>query len=90
MSILKRSLSIILLAFCVLLLVVIYRAFVLFQPCQHNVEPLSDLNKIKLSSDILNRFQNSLKFETVSFNSRDQNFTELNRYVEFIRKGKKI
>jgi hypothetical protein len=83
----QRELSVIVGLFGLLFLVLVYRAFVVIQPCRHNITPLNESAKIKVTDEQIKRLQASLRFETVSFGKGHQNESEIHKYVEFIRKG---
>ena len=85
MGILKKISILIFTIISVLLSSSIYRAYVLFKPCQHDLKPLDGKNKIKINQDQLERLQNSLKIDTVSYSRYAQNFEGLKNYVEFIK-----
>jgi hypothetical protein len=73
--------------FLVLFLVLVYRAYVVIQPCRHDIKPLNEARKLKLGDEQVKRLQTALTIETVSFSKTHQNQTELHRYINFIRKG---
>ena len=90
MSSWRKIVFLIVIIFNVLLMVLIYRAYVLFKPCQHDLKPLGNSNKIKLDHKIFKNFLDSLKFQTISYDGQNQNLIEMKKYVEFIRTGKII
>ena len=79
-------LSVILLTFVAL----VYRAYVINQPCTHDIKQIEQTNKLKINDKILHRFQKSLSFQTVSFDQNHQNTTAIEEYIQFIRKGFKL
>jgi hypothetical protein len=88
-SILKHLILLFLLVSSTLSLIFIYRAFVVIQPCKHadKLDFIDDKTKIKIDSNILNRFQKALRYQTVSFNFFDQNTKEIHEFNKFIRNG---
>ena len=64
-----------------------YRAYVVYQPCQHHVKPIEASQRIKLTSDQISRFQRAITFRTVSFNVGHENKEAKDDFVSFIRKG---
>jgi hypothetical protein len=68
--------------------VVIYRAYIVFQPCKHSLEIISNEKRIKLSEELLNRFQKALQFETVTYGMNRQNLSAIDEFVRFARNGK--
>ena len=71
----------------VLLAVSLYRAFVVFKPCDHKLTPLDDSNRIKLTTEQTTRFQESLRIPTVSTAFGVENRTAKMEHLKFIRKG---
>ncbi|CAF0724852.1 unnamed protein product [Brachionus calyciflorus] len=67
-------------------LIILYRAYIVNQPCRHDIKIIETNNKFKLSEKALDRFQQSLKIPTISFDHNNQNKTALLEYIGFIRK----
>lgn len=70
-----------------LLFVLLYRAFIVNQPCKHDIKKLNDHTRINLTDKMLQTVQAALQFQTVSFNLGNENLTAKIDYVNFIRKG---
>ena len=73
----------------ILSLVFIYRAFVVIKPCKHDekMDNIDEKAKIKIDSNILNRLQKAIRYQTVSYNFFDQNLKEIQEFNHFIRNG---
>lgn len=65
----------------------VYRAYVINQPCKHQIKIIESDSKFKINDDILNRFKKSLNIKTVSYGPNNQNFSALNDFITFIRTG---
>ena len=68
--------------------VLIYRAYVIFKPCEHNVKPLADSLRTQLSEKALARLIEGLRFPTVSYSRHEGNLEAKRDFVKFIRSGK--
>lgn len=84
----KLSLRIFL-VFSILFLILIYRAYVINQPCNHHLEPIDKSNRISIGDEIVRRLQTALSFKTISFGKNDQNTSAFVDYLKFIKSGKK-
>lgn len=65
--------------------ILFYRALVVFKPCQHEIQPLNNRTRIKVTDDMLNTISHALKFKTVSYTRENQNLDVKIEYVKFIR-----
>lgn len=65
----------------------VYRAYVINQPCKHQIKIIENDSKFKINDDILNRFKKSLKIKTISYGQNNQNISALNDFITFIRTG---
>jgi hypothetical protein len=70
-----------------LCLALVYRAYVVIEPCRHDIKPLPDSAKINVTREQVRRFQQAITYETVSHSRTSQNESEMLKYIEFIRKG---
>lgn len=88
-SILSKIIVIFIAAASILSLVFIYRAFVVIKPCKHvdKLDIIDEKAKIKIDSNILNRLQKAIRYQTVSYNFFDQNLKEIQEFNHFIRNG---
>ena len=71
----------------ILLAVSLYRAYVVFKPCDHKLDPLDESNRFKLTSEQTQRFQDALRIPTVSTAFGVENRTAKFELLKFIRKG---
>ena len=71
-----------------LVFVLIYRAYVVLQPCKHNLEIINSEKRIKLSDEVVKRLQKALQFETVTYGINQQNSSAIDEFVRFVRNGK--
>lgn len=86
-----RVFSALIASLLILTCILLYRAYVVIQPCKHNIQKINDSNKIQLKDEQLKRFQEALRIQTISFDNYKQNDTALDQYVQFIlREFKKI
>ena len=85
----KKILLIILFCFLILFLFVIYRAYVVFKPCQHHINPIETNQRIKVSSDQISRLQRAIAIRTVSLSIGYENKEAKIDFVNFIRAGLK-
>ena len=70
------------------ILLMIYRAFIVIKPCKHtSMDIIDEKAKIKIDSNILNRLQKAIRYQTVSYNFFDQNLKEIQEFNHFIRNG---
>ena len=84
---LSSKLIYVLIFLSILFLVLIYKAYVINQPCKHKLIPVNDLNKIKLEDEMVKRLQKSLQIQTISYDFQNQNFKALEEHGKFIRDG---
>ena len=80
--------KILLIPLIILPVVLLYRAYVVFQPDKSIFEPcspLTDNHSLQFDTKRLQAFQTLLQFQTVSYEEFDQNITELERCRDFIK-----
>lgn len=65
----------------------VYRAYVINQPCKHQIKIIESDSKFKINEEILTRFKKSLNIKTVSFGQNNQNFSALKDFISLIRTG---
>jgi carboxypeptidase PM20D1 len=82
---LKKLLFIALISLTSLLAVLLYKAYIVNQPCQHKIAKSSEIKRLKLADSQIQRLQEALRFRTVSFGKRAQNTTAIADYGKFIR-----
>ena len=63
----------------------IYKAYVINQPCKHNIEKMNDSDRIKVTQDQIKRLQEALRIQTVSFSNLIQNTSAVDKFGKFIR-----
>lgn len=83
--VLKKILAFVLLLVVVLLSVAIYRAYVIFKPCQHKIPKVEA--KIQLTDEQVERLRSSLQIPTVSVSRDDEDLEAKAKHLQFIRKG---
>ncbi|RMZ96294.1 putative carboxypeptidase PM20D1 [Brachionus plicatilis] len=71
--------------FSLFFLFLVYRAYVVNQPCKHQIKIVESASKFQINNEILNRFKNSLKIQTVSYGQNNQNFSALKDFISFIQ-----
>ena len=69
------------------LLALIYKAYVINQPCKHELVKASKLNRINVTNDQIIRLQKALRFQTISYSQKNQNVEAIIAYGIFIREG---
>lgn len=74
----------------ILLIILVYKAYVINQPCKHKLIPVNDLNRIKLDDDMVKRLQKSLRIQTISYDFQNQNTKALEEHGKFIRDGSSL
>lgn len=73
--------------FVLLFFILAYRAYVVYKPCEHNVKPLDENDKIRLDENYLKRLQKAISFPTESLNRDHQNIQAKVEFINFIRSG---
>ncbi|CAF4851308.1 unnamed protein product [Rotaria socialis] len=72
----------------IFILILLYRAYVVFTPDKTIFEPCSSTNdnhSLEFHEQRLRTFQTLLQFQTISYEENNQNFTELKRCRNFIK-----
>ena len=83
---LQKLIVLIFIVFVIFFSALIYKAYVINQPCKHNLEKINDSNRIKVTDQQIKRLQEALRFKTVSFSHLSQNISAIVDYGTFIRK----
>ena len=65
--------------------ILLYRAYIVHQACQHDIESLNNHTRIKLTTDMLDTVKRGLQFTTVSYKQGDEDLDAKIKYVDFIR-----
>ena len=79
----------ILLGFIILFSILLYRAYVIFTPDKDIFEPCSssmDNHSLQFDQERLRTFQTLLQFQTISYERGEQNFDQLKKCRDFIKK----
>jgi carboxypeptidase PM20D1 len=71
--------------FIILLLALVYKAYVINQPCKHDIGKISKSNRIKVTNDQVKRLQDSLRIETVTYSRKSQNIQAIEQFGKFIK-----
>ena len=83
----KKILFITFLILLLLFICLVYRAYVIFKPCEHNINPINESERLKLTNEHIKRLQKAISFPTVSHSIGYENKEEKLDYVNFIRTG---
>lgn len=70
-----------------LLAILIYRAYVVFKPCQHNVAQINQADKFTLQDQHVKCLQRAISIRTESFKIGLENIDAKIDFVNFIRTG---
>ena len=91
MTVIRKSLLFIVATFCFLVFVVLLRTFTL-EVKQTDVKQCekSDFDFIPATDEVIERFRNALRFQTVAREKHDYNRKELKQLGDFIKDGKLI
>jgi len=63
----KKFLFVTFFIFILLLLILVYRAYIIFKPCQHHINPIDESERLKVTNDQIKRLQKAITFPTVSY-----------------------
>jgi hypothetical protein len=89
-SLFRRAFKTLLIIVVILLVVCLYRAFVIIKPCSHKIENIKAADRIDLDETMQNRLIEALKIKTITFNENSQNITAIEIFGKFIRDGMQI
>ncbi len=73
--------------FILLLLILVYRAYIIFKPCQHHINPIDESERLKVTNDQIKRLQKAITFPTVSYSIGYENKEDKFEFVKYIRTG---
>ena len=82
----KRIFKLLILIILILLVVCLYRAFVVIKPCNHKIEKVEPNDYILLDQIGQDRLIEALKIRTITFNENSQNLSAIDIFGQFIRK----
>ena len=83
----KKFLFVTFFIFILLLLILVYRAFIIFKPCQHHINPIDESERLKVTNDQIKRLQKAITFPTVSYSIGYENKEDKFEFVKYIRTG---
>lgn len=82
----KTFLFFLLMLLASLVSVCVYRAYVVFKPCRHDLKKfIDDHQRIRVSNEMLETVQRGLQYSTVSFKQGEEDLDAKVDYVAFIR-----
>jgi carboxypeptidase PM20D1 len=84
-KIIKKLVIITSLVLGIILLGLVYKAYVINQPCKHDIGKINKSNRIKVSNDQVKRLQESLKIQTISYSQTNQNIQAIEQFGKFIK-----
>jgi len=82
---LENIFILILIVILTLFLSLVYKAYVINQPCKHDIGKPNESNRIKVTKNQIKKLQEALRFQTVTHNHHSQNNEALAEYGKFIR-----